>query len=217
MTSLIKSIRDIKNVIAKSEKPLALLPTMGSLHAGHISLIKAAKNDCKTTIVYIFVNPLQFGPNEDFKEYPRDLTGDLKICEENNVDFVFAPEISEIYSDIETAKKNHPDGEFFIRDIQKEGIHKKFDYIVSSQVFNNKLLHDNNDAIIKEVIKICFASSTKGMAIDMLTSYVDYQEDKLHYYSPEEIFAFCKSLTRPVALRHDYPLFEFTVYLYKNQ
>ena len=62
MTSLIKSIQDIKNVIAKSEKPLALVPTMGSLHAGHISLIKAAKNEGKTTIVYIFINPLQFGP-----------------------------------------------------------------------------------------------------------------------------------------------------------
>ena len=113
MTSLIKSIQDIKNVIAKSEKPLALVPTMGSLHAGHISLIQAAKNECKTTIVYIFVNPLQFGPNEDFNEYPRDLTGDLKICEENNVDFVFAPEANEIYPDIGGEKNNviHPPAE----------------------------------------------------------------------------------------------------------
>lgn len=110
MTSLIKSIQDIKNVIAKSQRPLALVPTMGSLHAGHISLIKTAKSECKTTIVYIFVNPLQFGPNEDFNEYPRDLTGDLKTCEENNVDFVFAPEISEVYPDTENAKNNaiHP-------------------------------------------------------------------------------------------------------------
>ena len=106
MTSLIKSIQDIKNVIAKSEKPLALVPTMGSLHAGHISLIKAAKGECKTTIVYIFVNPLQFGPNEDFNEYPRDLANDLKTCEENNVDFVFAPGINEIYPDIEDVKRN---------------------------------------------------------------------------------------------------------------
>ncbi len=106
MTSLIKSVQDIKNVIAESERPLALVPTMGSLHEGHISLIKAAKNECRTTIVYIFVNPLQFGPNEDFNEYPRNITGDLKICEENNVDFVFAPEAGEIYPDIENAKKN---------------------------------------------------------------------------------------------------------------
>lgn len=106
MTSLIKSIQDIKNVIAKSAKPLALIPTMGSLHAGHISLIQTAKSECKTTIVYIFVNPLQFGPNEDFNEYPRDLASDLKTCEENNVDFVFVPEINEIYPDIESVKRN---------------------------------------------------------------------------------------------------------------
>ena len=106
MTSLIKSIQDIKNVIAKCAKPLGLVPTMGSLHAGHISLIKTAKSECKTTIVYIFVNPLQFGPNEDFNEYPRDLAHDLKTCEENNIDFVFAPEINEIYPDIEAAKRN---------------------------------------------------------------------------------------------------------------
>ena len=106
MTSLIKSAQDIKNVIAKCAKPLALVPTMGSLHAGHISLIKTAKSECKTTIVYIFVNPLQFGPNEDFNEYPRDLASDLKTCEENNVDFVFAPEIDDIYPDVEAVKKN---------------------------------------------------------------------------------------------------------------
>ena len=106
MTSLIKSAKDIKNVIAKCTKLLALVPTMGSLHAGHISLIKAAKSECKTTIVYIFVNPLQFAPNEDFNEYPRDLAHDLKTCEENNVDFVFAPEINDIYPDIEDVKRN---------------------------------------------------------------------------------------------------------------
>ena len=106
MTTLIKSIQDIKNVIAKSERPLALVPTLGSLHAGHISLIKAAKNECTTTIVYIFVNPLQFGPNEDFNKYPRNLKEDLKICEDNKIDFVFAPETNEIYPDIEKTKEN---------------------------------------------------------------------------------------------------------------
>ncbi len=110
MTLLIKSIKDIKDVIAKSERPLGLVPTMGSLHEGHISLIKAAKNDCKTTIVYVFVNPLQFGPNEDFDQYPRDLEKDLEICKQNNIDIVFAPEVSEIYPNLEDSKKNpiHP-------------------------------------------------------------------------------------------------------------
>ncbi|MBI3590020.1 MAG: pantoate--beta-alanine ligase [Candidatus Melainabacteria bacterium] len=97
MTTLIKSINDIKNVLAKSDRSVGLVPTMGALHAGHISLIKACRNDCKTAIAYIFVNPLQFGPNEDFKKYPRHLENDFKVCEEHEIDFVFAPDEKEIY------------------------------------------------------------------------------------------------------------------------
>ena len=97
MTALIKTVKDIKNILSSSERPIGLLPTMGALHAGHISLIKACKGDCKTTVLYIFVNPLQFGPDEDYEKYPRDLQSDLKICEENNIDYVFAPAKEEIY------------------------------------------------------------------------------------------------------------------------
>ena len=97
MTTLVTQVNDIKNYLVNSKRELALVPTMGSLHAGHISLIKAARYDSKTVVVYIFINPLQFGPHEDFNIYPRDLDNDLKICEENNVDFVFAPGEKEIY------------------------------------------------------------------------------------------------------------------------
>ena len=108
MTTVIKSVQDIKNVLAKSERPVGLIPTMGALHAGHISLIEASKRDCKTTVVYIFVNPLQFGPSEDFKKYPRDLEGDLKVCEKLNVDYLFAPEEEEIYPKNEDIKNIIP-------------------------------------------------------------------------------------------------------------
>ena len=104
MTMLIKTVHDIKAALAKCERPIGLVPTMGALHAGHISLIEASKKDCKTTVVYIFVNPLQFGPNEDFKKYPRDLESDLKICTEHEVHFVFAPEEEEVYPKNEAKK-----------------------------------------------------------------------------------------------------------------
>lgn len=97
MTILIKSVKDIKSVLAASERSIGFVPTMGALHAGHISLIKASKYDCKTTVVSIYVNPLQFAPEEDFQTYPRSLEADLKICKENNVDYIFAPDDSEIY------------------------------------------------------------------------------------------------------------------------
>ncbi|GIU86259.1 MAG: pantothenate synthetase [Acidimicrobiia bacterium] len=76
---------------------VGLVPTMGFLHAGHRSLMRAARAGCDFVVVTIFVNPLQFGPGEDLDRYPRDLAGDLAQCEEEQVDCVFAPAAREMY------------------------------------------------------------------------------------------------------------------------
>ncbi len=76
---------------------VGVVPTMGFLHEGHRSLMRAARAACDLVVVTIFVNPLQFGPNEDLDRYPRDLDADLVACASEGVDLVFAPSVSELY------------------------------------------------------------------------------------------------------------------------
>lgn len=81
----------------KKQSSIAFVPTMGNLHAGHISLVDIAQQQAKTVVVSIFVNPLQFGQNEDFNKYPRTLEADCEKLKAAGVDVVFAPTVSELY------------------------------------------------------------------------------------------------------------------------
>jgi len=96
---LIKSVAAMQEAsrLAKRQGTIGLVPTLGALHTGHISLIKAARAACDVVVVSIFVNPTQFGPNEDYERYPRTLDADLKLLEQERVDFVFVPETAEMY------------------------------------------------------------------------------------------------------------------------
>ena len=94
---LIRQITDLNKAIS-NEKELGFVPTMGSLHKGHASLINSSKLKCKKTLVSIFVNPTQFNNDNDFKIYPRNLNKDIKLLKSLKVDFLYVPTVSQIYN-----------------------------------------------------------------------------------------------------------------------
>ncbi|MBS5988548.1 pantoate--beta-alanine ligase [Anaerococcus hydrogenalis] len=95
----IDELREILKDFKKEGKSIGLVPTMGFLHKGHASLIRKAVSENDVVVVSDFVNPIQFGPNEDLEAYPRDINADSKLCEDLGADFIFNPEPSEMYHD----------------------------------------------------------------------------------------------------------------------
>ena len=115
---------------------------------------------------------------------------------------------------IEIARKKYPDACFEIKDILIDEINQKFDYILLSGVFNFKL--SDNKTFIQNMLKKMFELCNKGVAADFMSTYVDFKNADAYYASPEQIFSFCKALSRRVVLRHDYMPFEFCVHVYKD-
>lgn len=97
---VVERIQDMKNIVKrlkKEGKSIGFVPTMGYLHEGHLSLVRFSKMQNDITIMSIFVNPIQFGPNEDYDRYPRDFERDKNLAEKEGVDYIFYPSVEEMY------------------------------------------------------------------------------------------------------------------------
>lgn len=93
----VKAMQSASHLLRQSGRRLGFVPTMGALHEGHLSLVRAARSRCDAVAASIFVNPTQFGPNEDFSKYPRTFDHDCMLLEQEGVDVVFAPVLDEMY------------------------------------------------------------------------------------------------------------------------
>jgi pantoate--beta-alanine ligase len=93
----VKDLQEHLKSARRKSRVIGLVPTMGALHQGHLSLVDAARNDCDTIVVSIFVNPTQFNDPKDLERYPRNMEGDLELLKQYPVDFVFAPSVQEMY------------------------------------------------------------------------------------------------------------------------
>jgi pantoate--beta-alanine ligase len=95
----VRTVAELREALSGAAHPVGLVPTMGAFHEGHLSLIRAAREENKTVVVSLFVNPAQFGPSEDYGAYPRDEQRDAAQAEQLGVDILFAPPVEEVYPD----------------------------------------------------------------------------------------------------------------------
>jgi pantoate--beta-alanine ligase len=92
-----RTLPELRECLTTRPRPLGLVPTMGFLHEGHLALVRRARGECATVAISIFVNPAQFGPQEDLARYPRDLPRDLRMLESTGADVVWVPDADEVY------------------------------------------------------------------------------------------------------------------------
>ena len=116
---------------------------------------------------------------------------------------------------LEVARSRHPGLAVERRDILQEPYPpRSFDYVFMSGIFNHRI--SDNDGFLRQMLAAAFDACSHGIAANMTTTAVDYEDPQLYYFVPEDVLRYARTLTRRVALRHDYPLYEFTIFLYRD-
>ncbi len=117
---------------------------------------------------------------------------------------------------VEVDRERFPEATFAVKDVTRDAIEHEADYVVMCQVFNNRYSDSDNTEVVKAVLSKAFTAARLGVSLDMLSTYVNYREEKMAYFSPEEMFGFAKSLTPYVRMQHDYAPHHFTLFLYRD-
>jgi len=116
---------------------------------------------------------------------------------------------------LELARAKYPGVRFEQRDIEQASINEQFEYVLISGIFNNRI--SDNEGVMQSVLRRCLALTTRGLAFNAISTYVNFREPEMYYVSPEEIFRFCMTDLSPwVTLRHDNLPYNFTMYVYRK-
>ena len=177
----------------EGNRTIGFVPTMGALHEGHLSLVREARKSCDIVVVSIFVNPAQFGPQEDFNRYPRDLTHDSALLAEFNVDYIFAPTVAEIYpkgfstyvtveglsDQLEgAARPGHFQGVTTVVALLLNIIRPDFAFFgqkdAQQAIVIKRMVHDL--AIDSEVVVLPTARAESGLALSSRNDYLDDEQ-----------------------------------------
>ena len=118
---------------------------------------------------------------------------------------------------ISEARKRFPAGRFEVKDIQVDSI-PRVDYVISTSSFNVALKKEDNYKFAEDILRKGYALARKGVAIDFMSDYAEFRgnDKEIFYYSPEKVFSIAKKISKRVCLRHDYPLFDFCIYIYPD-
>lgn len=197
--------RDVQRVVENYRERIAQFgPTFESMKSGSVEKQRIRHAIHATALSGDSPSVLDIGCGlGDFYQF---LKGAGRACRYTGVDIV--PEY------IEECRKKFPEARFLLCNVITEGIGETYDSIVLSQALNHRYHDSDNMEVLKTALRLAFAHTRISVSFDLLSSYVDFHEAYLFNYSPEEVFRFAKTLTRRVALRHDYRPFEFAIQLF---
>ncbi len=208
MTTPVLDPDDLNSVVERYQRRIAEHgPTFASLNSGSEEKQNLRHSVHATALRGAKPSILEIGCGlGDFYKY---LVGRRIECAYHGYDIV--PEY------IAECRRTHPQAKFEVRNIFLEGIEGAYDTVVMSQVLNNRYLKSDNMQVMQRALQLAFQHTRISVSVDMLSTYVDFRNPDLFYYSPEEIFRVAKTIATRVLIRHDYRAFEFSVQLFHKE